>query len=379
MTHARQQGRKGRTRWWPRLVLGVVILAPAASIAVYARLQDPSRLTGAAPAPSEEARRDGAASRVGESESKRGGVEPDAGLERGVAEPGAPDPGASASEATETPAGPCAATPACREDGMCRLLEDDLGPRCGAESHADCAATALCREQGRCRFAPTGFGGVGRCVATELVRTQRFPLSVKRHGVQGELLVLVDPASAARSPRSARGYWPDADAPRAGAALTLRDARGAVLDEHTLYPDVSVQIEDLGAGTDTFLATEHVSCPEGHWCGPRTVFFEVRGGRLSAIFALGPRGEERPMVAVASRGARWKLERRARRGPRDLLVQLESFVPPGPALLETRFSFSRGRYRFTERRWPEFLPKNAKQPGPWNGALGLHDEPPSGH
>ena len=50
--------------------------------------------------------------------------------------------------------------------------------------------------------------------------------------------------------------------PRARRADLRRRAR-AVLDEHTLYPDVSVQIEDPGAGTDTFLATEHVSCPEG--------------------------------------------------------------------------------------------------------------------
>ena len=106
----------------------------------------------------------------------------------------------------------------------------------------------------------------------------------------------------------------------------------------------------------------------------------LRGARrrLSAIFALRARGESGDGGRGVA-GARWKLERRARRGPRDLLVQLESFVPPGPALLETRFSFSRGRYRFTERRWPEFLPKNAKQPGPWNGALRLHNEPPSGH
>ena len=85
------------------------------------------------------------------------------------------------------------------------------------------------------------------------------------------------------------------------------------------------------------------------------------------------------MVAEASRGARWKLERRARRGPRELVVQLESFVPPGPALLEARFTFSRGRFRFTERSWPEFFAKNAKQPGPWHGALELHADLASGH
>lgn len=397
MTATGQDRRGSRQRRWTRALLGFVVVAPAAAIAVYAHLRGPTDTgsssehvgstepsTESSPKPSSEAPGEQATLRGSApgttTETERAAVEPipwavpvdeecatacrelgNCALEDGVCVP--------------TLEEHCKGNEACHDSGMCRLLADDLGKRCGIESHGDCAETALCRDQQRCRFAPTGFGGEGRCVEVELVRSQRFPLTTKRHGIQGELLLFLDPALAKRPKKGAVGYWPDPEVPRAGAALTLRDRQGAVVDEVTLFPDVTVKLEDLGAGTDTFLATEHLACPaERHWCGPRTVFLEVRGGRLSRLSAIGPRGEERAMVAVDSGGARWKLERSRRFKTRDLLVQVESFVPPGPALLETRFTFSRGRFRFSERKWPEFLPKNVKLPGPWQGELALHAE-----
>jgi hypothetical protein len=160
--------------------------------------------------------------------------------------------------------------------------------------------------------------------------------------------------------------------------VELRGADGLLRGELTFSPSVTFGREDLGTGTDTFYVTEHVSCSESHWCGPRTKFFEVRGGELARIQAVGPRGALRLLEASASGGSRWKLERRKKPRGADLVVQLEGLVPPGPALSELRYTFSKGQFRFSERRFVDYLPTVAKQPGPWQGELGLHAASPDG-
>jgi hypothetical protein len=265
----------------------------------------------------------------------------------------------------------CSRSEGCQRDGMCRRLTGDGEPSCGAKQHADCAQTELCRSQGRCRLAPLDFGGGGRCLAIQLEDRQSVLLTQERHGIDGKLVLALDPRFPKRRDPQDLGYWPDEDALRSAAALQLRDASGAVRDELTLYPDVSLRTEALGSGTDSFLLTEYLSCPAGHWCGWNTVFAEVRGGHLSRLRALGPKGEESDMVFSASGGARWKLERKAGRSV-ELVEQVEGPAPVVPALIERRFYFENGRFHFTEKQWADFDPKVARQGGRWFGALEFH-------
>ena len=74
----------------------------------------------------------------------------------------------------------------------------------------------------------------------------------------------------------------------------------------------------------------------------------------------------------SSGGARWKLARGSAAGTRDIVTQLEGPVPPGPALVETRFYFQAGEWHFTERSFPGYGPWVAKEPRPWYGGLGFH-------
>lgn len=275
----------------------------------------------------------------------------------------------------------CKQSTTCREEGACLLVEDGWGVRCGALTHDDCGATDVCSRGRRCRIAPVGADGGARCIEAELVVQSQLPLTIARHGIRGELVLLVDGRLVPRGKPARRGladHDPEGDEPRAASVVELRGADGNVRGVLTLFPSVSLSREDLGSGTDTFLATEGRRCPEGHWCGPLTTFIEVRGGELARVQAIGARGVERPLEASASSGSRWKLERRKKPRGADLVVQLEGLLPPGPALTETRYTFSKGRFRFTEKQFFAYLPTVAKQPGPWQGELRLHAEPHGG-
>lgn len=266
----------------------------------------------------------------------------------------------------------CEASEGCLRDGQCYLARDDRGVRCGVETHAECRASVLCRKHARCHVAPLDFGGRGRCIASELTPRQHFRLRAARHGIDGELALLVD-ARAARHPSiDEHGYWPHPDDPLAAASLELRDQTGTVRDELTLFPDVVIAEEDLGTGTDTFLVTERISCAASHWCGWTTVFVEVREGRLVRLRARDRRGEERPLVVTASQGSRWMLVRGTRPRQRDVLEQVEGPVPAAPALTETRFTYERGSFRFNERKWPDYRPAVTRQRGQWHGTLDFH-------
>jgi hypothetical protein len=266
----------------------------------------------------------------------------------------------------------CAHSAACRRDGMCRLLSDGGGRSCGSETHADCATSWLCRDHGRCRLAPQNLSGSGPCVEAKLRLHQRLPLTEARHGIRGELMVMVDARLPDSQLKDERGYFPEEEALRSAASVQVRRSDGVVVDELTLYPALDVVARNLGDGTDTFFATEHVACLAGHWCGWRMVPFQVQNGRLSRLRAVGDSGEERDMAVTASLGSRWALSP-AKAGLLDLVYQVEG--PSGleqPVFVETRFSFQSGRWRFSEVRSSEYDKSVLHQPGKWSGTLEFH-------
>jgi hypothetical protein len=169
-----------------------------------------------------------------------------------------------------------------------------------------------------------------------------------------------------------RGYFPEEQALRSASSVQLRRSDGTVVDELTLYPALDVVGRNLGDGTDTFFATEHVACLAGHWCGWRTVLFQVQHGRLVRLRAAGENNEERELSVTASLGSRWALAS-AKGGLEDLLYQVEG--PSGleqPVFVETRFSYSNGRWRFTESRSNDYDKSVLRQSGKWNGTLEFH-------
>lgn len=172
--------------------------------------------------------------------------------------------------------------------------------------------------------------------------------------------------------RNDRGYFPEEEALRSASSIQLRRSDGTVVDELTLYPAVDVTSRNLGDGTDTFFATEHIACLAGHWCGWRTVLFQVQNGRLARLRAASPSGEERELAVTASLGSRWSLS--PQKGSlEDLVYQVEG--PSGldqPVFVETRFSFSNGRWRFNELRSNDYDKSVLRQPGKWNGTLEFH-------
>jgi hypothetical protein len=151
--------------------------------------------------------------------------------------------------------------------------------------------------------------------------------------------------------------------------LRVIDRSGAVVSEAAVYPDVDVHIESLGSGTDVFRITEFMGCPGGNSSGWNTVFLEVRNGHVARLRAYGENGEEREVAMSATNDERWKLTQR--NGRTELVVQLEG-SPPEPALIETRFWFENGAYRFLEQIAVAYDPAIAKQSGPWHGALDFH-------
>jgi hypothetical protein len=256
----------------------------------------------------------------------------------------------------------------CDNDGLCSRLLVDGEPTCVMAEHYDCASTWGCKEKGLCGLGPLRGQGA-ECVAAKLVERKRWPLTEARHGLEGTLVLAQDRKMLRKIDRSTRGYCPSDEDVRASSALQVRDRSGEVVSTATLYPDVGVEVEDIGSGTDTFRATEHVGCSDGHWSGWNTVLLEVRGGQVSRLRALGPGNEEREIAMTASDGERWKFAGTAER--RELVVQLEGSAPE-PALIETHFWFGEGRWRFEERRSESYDPEIPKQPGPWNGALTFH-------
>lgn len=172
--------------------------------------------------------------------------------------------------------------------------------------------------------------------------------------------------------RDEPGYFPEEEALRSASSVQLRRSDGTVVDELTLYPAVDVVARNLGDGADTFLATEHIACLAGHWCGWRTVLFQVQSGKLVRLRAVGEAGEERELVVTASLGSRWTLSPKKGR-PQELVYQVEA--PSGldqPVFVESRFFFSNERWRFTELRSNDYDKSVLRQPGKWNGTLGFH-------
>jgi len=214
--------------------------------------------------------------------------------------------------------------------------------------------------------------GSGPCVDAKLRLHQRLPLSEARHGLRGDLSVMVDARLPDAQLKDDRGYFPEEESLRAASSVQLRRGDGSVLDELTFYPAVHVGARDLGSGTDTFLATEHVACLAGHWCGWRTVFFEVQNGHLVRLRAAGSNGEEREMAVTASLGSRWAIVS-GKNHAQDLVYQVEG--PSGldqPVFVETRFSFTRERWRFSERQGAEYDKSVLRQSGKWSGTLEFH-------
>jgi hypothetical protein len=255
---------------------------------------------------------------------------------------------------------------------MCRVLEDGGGRSCGSETHADCATSWLCRDHGRCRLAPQDLSGSGPCVDAKLRLLRRLPLTEARHGIRGELAVMVDARLPDAQLRDDRGYFPEEEALRSASSVQLRRPDGTVVDELTLYPAVDVTARNLGDGADTFFATEHVACLAGHWCGWRTVLFQVQSGRLVRLRAVSEAGEERALAVTASLGSRWALVPQKGR-LEQLVYQVEG--PSGldqPVFVETRFFFSNGRWRFSELRSNDYDKGVLRQPGKWSGTLEFH-------
>jgi hypothetical protein len=249
---------------------------------------------------------------------------------------------------------------------MCRLLGDTSSRYCGSETHADCKSSPLCRDQGRCLLAPTERGGNGPCTTATLRDVQRLPLTEAVHKLRGELVVLVD--SRLKPKALEDGYAPTGNEPFVASAVQLRTREGAVLSELTFYPAVDVRARRLGSGTDTFLATEHIACESGRWCGWRTVFFEIRDQRLVRLSAEGI-GGRRQVEATASFAARWMLTPASRRGAGQLIVQREApDRDPSATFVETRFSFADQGWHFTERDLARD-DRALRQAGPWLGSL----------
>ena len=279
-----------------------------------------------------------------------------------------------------TPKGRCAATKpehcsqarVCKATGACKPIDDEVDEKvCSVETHDQCAATDVCRDEKKCWYMPSR-GGPARCIAGELRVGQRFALTEARHGVSGELRLSED----SRFPKNSgkRDYLIDEAEPRAAAVLSIRAADGTIRDATELYPAVAIVKDDLGAGTDAFLATERIACSAGHWCGAHTILFEVRNGRLvrARATASGDAGPGTDVAMTAAGGSRWKLVRGAGPPKAEILLQREGPVPPGPALVETRFFFDAGRWQSTEREFDSYDSRVNQQPGRWNGRLEFH-------
>lgn len=259
----------------------------------------------------------------------------------------------------------CLDSVACQRDGRCRLLPDAAGARCGSETHADCAGSALCRNEHRCWLAPDAAGDTS-CVSAKLRTAQRLPLSEARHGLQGQLVVLLDKRLPAAALTDARGYAAIGEELLAFASVRLEGPPGTVLDELTLYPVVDVAARNLGSGTDTFLATEHVACQAGRFCGWHTAFFEVRAARLQRVRARGANGAECAVETTASFAARWTLRPRAKSGLPEIVSQQED--PLKSLWVERRFAFRDGDWRLDERETSSLQELLAER-GNWAGRL----------
>ncbi|HKO49194.1 MAG TPA: hypothetical protein VJV79_15785 [Polyangiaceae bacterium] len=172
------------------------------------------------------------------------------------------------------------------------------------------------------------------------------------------------PASALRD---ARGYLQLSEEPIAKSSVRLQSADGSLLDELALYPAVDVAARSLGSATDTFLATEHVACVAGRFCGWHIRFFELADGKIQLLRALGPAGAPRQIETTASFAARWTLKRNAKIGTYDILSQEED--PEKIAWVERRFFYADKSWRFSEREAPLNDPQMLAEPGSWAGQL----------
>jgi hypothetical protein len=196
---------------------------------------------------------------------------------------------------------------------------------------------------------------------------QELQLTEQRHGLRGKLRVLLDSRLPKSSMQDARGYSPMMDEPRAAALVRVQRADGMVLDELTLYPALDITATRLAGARDTFLATEHVACQSGRFCGWHTRLFELRSGKLTRVRALGNAGTQRNVETTASFAARWTFRRGAQPGTRDLLSQEED--PQKFVWVERRFFYARGAFRFSEREAPTNDPQMLAEPGSWSGRL----------
>jgi len=260
----------------------------------------------------------------------------------------------------------CLDSVGCQRDGMCRLLRDGSAPRCGSESHDDCARSTLCSEAGRCLLAPSGAGNT-TCIAAKLRTAQRLTLSETRHGIQGELRVLVDSRLSTKKLNDGQGYVALEEDLMAASSVRLLNSEGVVQGELTLHPAVDVIRLDFGSGTDTFLVTEHFGCIAGKFCGWRTRFFELKQGKLEPVRALDAVGTSRDVETTASFAARWTLRPGTTSGTREILSQEED--PLRSTWIERRFFYQDKSWRVIEREAPTGDAKMAARPGAWQGKL----------
>ena len=261
----------------------------------------------------------------------------------------------------------CQKSEGCRRDGRCQLVDDGGAPRCDGESHSDCAGSKRCQTERRCFLALSSDGTPNACIEAQLREAQTLPLTERRNGIKGALRVLVDSRLTAARFRDGRGYSLAADEPVAAASIRLQSSSGAVLDEWTVYPVVDVSSRPLGSATDTFLATEHVACSAGRFCGWHTRLFELRSTGIQRLRALGASGAERDIVTTASFASRWTVKRDAKTGASVVVSQEED--PMTSSWIERRFFFADGRWRVSERQASVGDPQMSAEKGQWAGQL----------
>lgn len=194
---------------------------------------------------------------------------------------------------------------------------------------------------------------------------QRLQLSAARHGLQGEVQLLVDQRLASAEFESGDGYAAE-EATILRAVLRLVADSGQVRDELRLHPVADVRMQQFG-DTDALLVTEHVRCEAGRFCGWPTRLFGIGGGRFTALRALGAAGNERNIEVMASFASRWAILPRSASGASELVSQAEDSA--SGAWVERRYFYEAGRWRYSERQAPAGDVAFAATPGNWRGAL----------
>jgi hypothetical protein len=221
------------------------------------------------------------------------------------------------------------------------------------QSETDCATSAGCKTHGKCSLAPFRGGG-GNCVKADRVERARFPLTRTRNGIEGTLAVLLDSRVGTAQHPAWADYEPVGEL--AASLLVLRSADGRTLGQVEAFPVIAVQAEDLEDGTDTFLVSDDMFPAAGRCAGNTTTFFQVTGGRLHVLEAVGWDGLRVRVAPFSSPCSWWTLERR----PDDYGFQIRYFFEggfkwiskaqgTGPYTVERRYWYEGGRWRWGNR------------------------------